>query len=216
MIELIDFTTPGTVALRNKLGITEPATLARATADFTAFRLAELQTAPIRGTFDSVHLQGIHNHVFQDLYEWAGELRDIDAGNIPTSHLEKALNSVFDRLGRENHLKGYSPDEWARSASAYVYDLGLIQPFVAGNGIALREFAAELARKNGLSLQWDATPDIVASDPMSQLHQAEQSANIRRMVMLAMDADPGTQRPGRGTLFERAMERHLLFENPHL
>ena len=98
----------------------------------------------------------------------------------------------------------------------YVYDLGLIQPFVAGNGIALREFAAELARKNGLSLQWDATPDIVASDPMIQLHQAEQSANIRRMVMLAMDTAPATQRPSRGNVFERAMDRHLLFENPHL
>lgn len=206
----------GTVALRNKLGINDPSALHRATADFTAFRLAELQTAPIRGAFNSVHLQGIHNHVFQDLYEWAGELRDIDAGNIPASHLERALNGVFDRLGRENHLKGYSPDEWARSASAYVYDLGLIHPFVAGNGIALREFAAELARKNGLNLQWDATPDIVASDPMSQLNQAEQSANIRRMVMLAMDTDPGTERPSRGNVFERAMDRHLLFENPHL
>jgi cell filamentation protein len=176
MIEFIDFTMPSTVALRNKLGITQAAALARATADFTAFRLAELQTAPIRGAFDSVHLQGIHSHVFQDLYEWAGELRDIDAGNIAASHLEKTLNSLFDRLGRENHLKGYSPDEWARSASAYIYDLGLIRPFVAGNGIALREFAAELARKNGLNLQWDATARYCGFRP----HEPTQSSRAIR------------------------------------
>jgi fido (protein-threonine AMPylation protein) len=69
--------------------------------------------------------------------------------------------------GYENHLKGYSPDEWARSASAYVYDLGVLQPFLAGNEIALREFAAELARKNDIALQWDAATDL--GDAMAPL-----------------------------------------------
>ena len=117
-------------------------------------------TTPVRGGFDTAHLQAIHHHLYQDLYDWAGDLRSIDSGNVPASQVEKSLDSVLDRLIRENHLKGLSVEEWANSASAYLYDLGAIQPFLAGNEIALHEFAVELARKNSLSLQWDATPTL--------------------------------------------------------
>jgi fido (protein-threonine AMPylation protein) len=75
MIDATDFTIPGTGVLRNKLGITDPAALSRAATDSTALRLAELQASPVRGGFDSAHLQAIHHHIYQDLYDWAGELR---------------------------------------------------------------------------------------------------------------------------------------------
>ena len=207
MIEHADITILGTTTLKNKLSITDPQRLATAEADFTAFRLAELRIAPIPGGFDSVHLQEIHHHVYQDLYDWAGELRRVDAGNRPASDVGTALNAIFDRLARENHLKGRSPEEWSRSVSTYIYELGTIQPFLTGNAVALREFADELARKNNLSLQWDTAPEIGANDVMSHLDRLEQSANIRRMVMLAMDIDPGSPRPSRGTIMERGIER---------
>jgi cell filamentation protein len=208
MIDATDFTIPTTGVFRNKLGITDPAVLSRAATDSTALRLAELQATPICGGFDSAHLQAIHRHIFQDLYDWAGELRPIDAGNVPASRVENSLNSVLDRLSRENHLKGLSTEEWAHSASAYLYDLGAIQPFLAGNEITLHEFAVELARKNNLSLQWDATPDI-ASDSIALLSQTEQSANLRRLIMLAMDTGPIAQHFGRERLVELGMERML-------
>ena len=127
---------------------------------------------------------------------------------MPASQVEESLNSVLDRLSRENHLKGLSAEEWARSASAYIYELGTIQPFLAGNEIALQEFSAELARKNNLSLQWDATPDI-ASDSMTLLSQAEQSANLRRLIMLAMDTGPVAQHSSRGHVLKQGIERFL-------
>jgi cell filamentation protein len=207
MIEHSDITILGTTTLKNKLNITDPRQLATAEADFTAFRLAELRIGPIPGGFDSVHLQVIHHHVYQDLYDWAGELRRVDAGNRPASDVARSLNAVFDRLGRENHLKGRSPEEWSHSVSAYIYELGTIEPFRTGNEVALREFADELARKNNLSLQWDTAPEIGAKDVMSHLDRLEQPANIRRMIMLAMDTDPGSSRPSRGTIVERGIER---------
>ena len=208
MIDSTDFTIPGTGALRNKLGITDPVTLSRAATDATVIRLAELHGTPLRGGFDSTHLQAIHHHIYQDLYDWAGELRSIDAGNVPASQVEKFLNNVLDRLSRENHLKGLSAEEWAGSASAYLYDLGTIQPFLAGNEVALQEFAVELARKNNLSLQWDTTPGI-ESDSMALLSQAEQSANLRRLIMLAMDTDPVAQYSNRSHVLEQGFERFL-------
>jgi cell filamentation protein len=206
MIDHTEITILGTATPKNKLGITDPQQLATAEADLTAFRLAELRTAPIRGGFDSLHLQEIHHHVYQDFYDWAGELRLVDAGNRPASEVAGALNAIFDRLGRENHLKGRSPEDWSHSASTYIYDIGTIQPFLAGNEVALREFAAELARKNNLSLQWDRASEIGIRDVTRQLEQSEQSANIRRMVMLAMDTDPGGLRPSRGNAIERGIE----------
>jgi cell filamentation protein len=208
MIDSTDFTIPGTGVLRNKLGITDPAALSRAAMDSTVLRLAELQATPLRGGFDSTHLQAIHHHIYQDLYDWAGELRSIDAGNVPATQVEKSLNSVLDRLSRENHMKGLSAEEWAGSASAYLYDLGAIRPFLAGNEIALHEFAVELARKNNLTLHWDATPDI-SSESIALLSQAEQSANLRRFIMLAMDTGPIPQHSGRERLVEQGMERIL-------
>jgi fido (protein-threonine AMPylation protein) len=210
MIDATDFTIPGTGVLRNKLGITDSAALLKATTDSTVLRLAELHASPIRGGFDSAHLQAIHHHLYQDLYDWAGELRSIDAHNVPASQVEKSLNSVLDRLSRENHLKGLSAEEWAGSASAYLYDLGTIQPFLAGNEVALQEFAVELARKNNLGLHWDATPGI-ASGSMVLLSQAEQSANLRRLIMLAMDTDPIVQPSGHR--IERGMDSVLTIGN---
>src|SRR5277367_2991095 len=189
MIEHTDITILGTTTLQNKLCITDPQQLATAEADFTAFRLAELRIAPIPGGFDSAHLQEIHHHVYQDLYDWAGELRRVDAGNRLDSGLAASLNAVFDRLRCENHLKGCKPEQWTPRASSYISELGTIQPFLGGNDIALREFAEELARKNNLTLQWNAAPAVAMSEVMSRLHQSEQSANIRRIVMLAMDSD---------------------------
>ena len=216
MIDATDFTIPGTGILRNRFGITDSAALLKATTDSTVLRLAELHASPIRGGFDSAHLQAIHHHLYQDLYDWAGELRTIDAHNVPASQVEKSLNSLLDRLSRENHLKGVSAEEWARSASGYLYDLGTIQPFLAGNEIAIHEFLIELARKNNLSLQWDATAELAVENADVQVQLLEQSANLRRMVMLAMDTNPISLKPDRGRTIEHGMERIVFLGNPLL
>src|SRR5580692_6433685 len=122
MIEHTDITILGTTTLKNKLSISDPQQLATAEADFTAFRLAELRIAPIPGGFDSVHLQDIHHHIYQDLYDWAGELRRADAGNRAASEVATSLNAVFDRLARENYLKGRSPEEWSKGVSTYFHE----------------------------------------------------------------------------------------------
>jgi cell filamentation protein len=216
MIEHNDITILGSTTSKNKLSITDPQRLATAEADLTAFRLAELRTAPLLGGFDSVHLQQIHHHVYQDLYDWAGELRRADASNRPATAVEASLNAVLDQLGRENHLKGYDPEEWAIRASSYIYDLGSIQPFLNGNEVALREFAEELARKNNLSLRWQTVPEMTVTKVTTHLYQSEQSANIRRMVMIAMDTDPSSLRPSRGQVVERGIERFFSTGSPLL
>ncbi len=63
---------------KNKGGITDQALLDQYEADFTAVRLLELAQNPIQGAFDLAHLCKIHEYLFQDIYEWAGEIRRVD------------------------------------------------------------------------------------------------------------------------------------------
>jgi fido (protein-threonine AMPylation protein) len=121
---------------------------------------------------------------------------------------------VFDELARENHLKGLSPDDWAQRAAGYIHDLGALQPFSAGNEITLREFAAELARKNDLNLHWNETP--LLADVRNEVQQEQQAANIRRIIMLAMDTNASRQRPGRGGEIEHVPDRLLSRDVVHL
>ena len=66
--------------LRNRLGITDAAELARAEAELTSYRLIELRTRPLPGSYDLPHLQAFHRYIFGDVYDWAGELRTVTLG----------------------------------------------------------------------------------------------------------------------------------------
>jgi hypothetical protein len=113
MIEETGFAVPGTTNPQNKLGITDPSQLRTAEADFSGYRLVELQCSPIRGCFDAAHLQNIHHYLYQDLYDWAGELRR--AGG----QLQQSLDRVLDRLAADNHLRGLDLLEWNDKATDY-------------------------------------------------------------------------------------------------
>ena len=69
---------PGTSVLKNLRGLTDPQLRARFEARQTHRRIAELIDMPITGGFDVAHLKAIHRHIFQDVYEWAGEFRTVN------------------------------------------------------------------------------------------------------------------------------------------
>jgi cell filamentation protein len=196
MIDISDFKIPGTDVWENKLDITDARQLASAEADFLAIRLAELHMKPIAGAFTTEHLQRIHNHVFQDVYEWAGKLREVDIPErltrpgAPPWEIEKALDCVFDKLSSENHLKGYDLDEWTDRSAYYLGELAQIQPFLAGNELVLREFTTELGRENDIWLQWDGITKEQITDELSATFRASRAANMRRLIMLAVDPGP--------------------------
>ena len=215
MIDAEDLQVPGSDTLKNKFGIADPAALSRAAFDCTARRIAELQASPIRGGFDSSHLREIHRYLFQDVFDWAGELRHIEIGSVPATSLEQSLNRSLDRLSRENLLRGLSAAEWTHRASGYVEELRSLHPFLAGNDLAIAEFATELARKNNLTLQWEQEPNAV-SDGLAFAEQAERSAQLRRLIMLAVDADPLAQISHRPHSLERGSELSLQISNPDI
>jgi len=215
MIDAEDFQQPSASTLTNRLGITNPEALAAAVSECTAHRLAELQASPIRGGFDALHLQEIHRYLYQDVFDWAGELRRIEKGGAPTSSLEDSLNRALDRLSRENLLKGLDKGEWMRRATDYTEELRSLHPFLTGNDLAIEEFATELARKNNLQLEWREAPEV-ASDAVAFAEQAERSAQLRRLIMLAVDADPIAPISSHHHSLERGNELSLAIQDPRI
>lgn len=68
----------GSTCLKNKLGFTSTGELNAAEAEITKLTMAELFIDPVDASFDLKHLQEIHFRLFQDVYEWAGQIRAVE------------------------------------------------------------------------------------------------------------------------------------------
>lgn len=150
---------PETGVLKNKLGIKDEEELKTAEASLVAWRSFELAESPVNGRFDLDHLKAIHRHLFSDVYEWAGELRDIDLakGNSYFAnhiYIVSAAKPVFEKLPKEGYLKGLDAAAFSLQAAHYLGEINALHPFREGNGRAQREFINHLAYKNGYFIEW--------------------------------------------------------------
>lgn len=66
----------GLKVMRNRLGIRQAQRLEQAAWDLTALRAATIELGPlVRGL---PHLCAIHRQLYQDVFDWAGQLREVD------------------------------------------------------------------------------------------------------------------------------------------
>ena len=93
---------PGSPVLRNKVGATTSDELRAAENDLLEFRLTELRSQPrlVSRTYDLTHLQHLHFQVFQDIYEWAGDLRTVGAGPATATINHRVGDSDAPHSGR--------------------------------------------------------------------------------------------------------------------
>jgi cell filamentation protein len=146
--------------LRNRFGITDAEALKRIEATLTAIRATQLEAQPLRGPFDLNHLRAIHRFLFQDVYIWAGELRQVDIFKDASrfahyAFLEEQANKLFSQLAAERHLRDLPTEQWTTRASYYLGELNALHPFREGNGRTQRAFFSALAREAGYRLRWD-------------------------------------------------------------
>ena len=123
------------MALENKLGLTSSADLAREEERISKKKAVELfekgflDNLPV-GKFST--LQAIHKHLFEDIYNFAGELRTVNIakGNFrfaPLMYLQAALENI-DKMPQSNF------DEIVEK---YV-EMNIAHPFREGNGRSTR------------------------------------------------------------------------------
>lgn len=147
---------PGTSILRNKFGIRDPDRLDRIERLFVRQRAREgIPT----GNFDLKHLQAIHRHLFQDVYDWAGAVRTVEISKGGSQfqfrrYIETGMADVHRRLREARFLRGLPPAAFAEAAASIIGDVNYVHPFREGNGRTQLLYLQQLARQAGHDLDF--------------------------------------------------------------
>ena len=139
---------PASDVLINLLDIRESDILDQAEAEFTAerFRTYDSPEQPL-SKFSLEHLKHLHHHLFQDLYVWAGQIRDVDISKGNTrfctwTRIEPEANKLFRTIPAISNCQ--NNDELIEKVADLFCELNLLHPFREGNGRVLRFFFEEM------------------------------------------------------------------------
>lgn len=155
---------PGTRVLRNKLGITDARALDEAESDLSMARMNEFLEHPnikVDGTVEQ--LQRIHRYLFQDVYDWAGQIRTVDihkSGGMPFQPVElfpMGARYAEETLRNDNQLKGMDRDRFIERLAVDYDNFNVLHPFREGNGRTQRVFWTLIADEAGWRLDWRQT-----------------------------------------------------------
>lgn len=149
---------PGSNVLRNKLGLRDQDAL----DEFEVAMFQERVAEPLpTGSLDYPHYRAIHRHLFQDIYDWAGELRTIrvaKGGNwfCYPENLDGHMTATFDWLADRGHLVGIDGPAFAKAAAYFLSELNAGHAFREGNGRTQLVFLKLLAANAGWPFNDDA------------------------------------------------------------
>ncbi|MGD1935777.1 MAG: Fic/DOC family protein [Candidatus Phaeomarinobacter sp.] len=146
---------PDYTVLKNKHGIRDDEALQQAEALITRQRMRQ----PIDDAFEMTarSYQNLHNHIFQDVYERAGEYRSTELwkGMSGFEHPHEIAPRMEQMFGENAQLPTASFDnshEFAREAAKLMHGLNDIHAFREGNGRTQRLFLERLAMQSGFRI----------------------------------------------------------------
>jgi cell filamentation protein len=127
---------PGTTVLKNLLSIEDKDTLEAFEVEISTLRAEE----PLPdGHFDAAHYCGLHRHLFQDVYAWAGQYRTVrisKGGNAfcYPEHIPEQMDALFQGLRRGEVFADLSSRAFLQEIARLLGELNAIHPFREGNG----------------------------------------------------------------------------------
>ena len=195
------------MVITNKLGITDSPTLAREEERISkkaAARLFEqnlLNNMP-SGTWTT--LQDIHKILFQDIYDFAGELRtvNISKGNfrfVPVMYLSEAVKTI-ERMPQ---------DTFDEIVEKYV-EMNVAHPFREGNGRSMRLWLDHM-----LCVELQKTIDWSQIDKEKYLSAMERSP-VNDLEIKAVLAEALTDDINNRELFMKGLDHSYYFEGYQL
>ncbi|UMZ13097.1 putative adenosine monophosphate-protein transferase Fic [Pseudomonas sp. MPFS] len=149
---------PNSSVLKNKLNIQVMADLEVAERDITAVTVSRVvYVAP---PYSLENFKVLHRKLFSDLYEWAGELRNVDISKGGTRfcncvRIEAEALKIFSALQKDSWLGGLDKEEFCKKLAEFYCELNMIHPFREGNGRVQRLFFEHLALSAGYELDWE-------------------------------------------------------------
>ena len=207
-----DYFIPGTSVLRNKFtqpdkpyGETDAVKLRQLEEGAAAIRLTELAERPIEGRFDYDHMKAIHRHIFQDVYEWAGEERV-----APTTFMSKdghsyypagpsltaAAEAEYAKLADKDLLRGLGTQAFVNELAESWGEVNVIHSFREGNTRAQFAFYSQLAEQAGYRIDTAAfAPGAPLRDAFveARFHSQDTGSNGRLAGVLGKAIVPAGQ-----------------------
>ena len=195
------------MVITNKLGITDSPTLAREEERISkksAARLFEqnlLNNMP-SGTWTT--LQDIHKVLFQDIYDFAGELRtvNISKGNfrfVPVMYLSEAVKTI----------ESMPQNSFDEIVEKYV-EMNVAHPFRGGNGRSMRLWLDHMLR-----VELQKTIDWSQIDKEKYLSAMERSP-VNDLEIKAVLAEALTDDINNRELFMKGLDHSYYFEGYQL
>lgn len=158
-MEWQDYMMKNTNVLKNKFNITSQEELDKKENEILIEKLSYLFIYGMPGNFDSDHLSNIHRFLFEDIYYFAGQYREVDifkeTGFESYQNISSKLNEIFLDMNSKNVLN--TKFEIAKYLADYYYLLIQIHPFREGNGRTCREFIRQLTIKKFSNYYLDFT-----------------------------------------------------------
>lgn len=150
-----------TGTLKNKLGITDYDKLRQAEADIGFLKLIDIDSIE-SNRFDSSFLCDLHKHIFEDIFEWAGQYRSVDIYKkelvVPGVSLKysmpKEISSDLNKLLKDLNDTFWDLDDLDSVALIFARKIAVlwkVHPFRDGNTRTFISFAYLFARSHGFS-----------------------------------------------------------------
>lgn len=149
--------------LKNKLNIQDFNKLQKVEYAISQNAEDDLYIKPATGELNFSLLKQIHRGLFGDLYDWAGQIRQVEIRKstddpffTSVSQIESQANSLFYSVKRDNFFQNcHSKEEFINKSADFLNRLNTIHPFREGNGRAQKLFMNYLAVINGYFFNYD-------------------------------------------------------------
>ena len=154
---------PGTNVLKNKLGIKDDNSLTNAEREITSIKMLILYNDPISTDYGFNTLCNIHKTIFEDIFDWAGQIRRGDFFSKGNSifcrgqFIVENANRIMNNLQKEKFLKGYRKAEFIEKIAYYMGEVNALHPFRDGNGRSSREYFRQLSLNANFILDFSKT-----------------------------------------------------------
>jgi len=154
---------PETNVLKNKLGIRDDNAFTIAEREITSLKLLKFYNMPIISEFNLDTLCKIHKIIFEDIYEWAGQVRQGDFFSKGNSifcrglYIVENAKTIFKNIKSEKYLVGINKQEFIKRMAYYMGEINALHPFREGNGRTAREFFRQLSLNAKYRLDFSKT-----------------------------------------------------------
>lgn len=150
--------------LKNRLGITDEGKLKQAEVDICIPRIITASARFANSPANIQTIKDVHRHIFEPIYEWAGEFRTIGIEKeekriIPgvTMHytepklIEKELSEILRKM-EDTDWKSLSLEDKSMTFTRLIAKLWRVHPFRDGNTRTTVTFASAFSRSKGFPL----------------------------------------------------------------